>query len=133
MVMSKLFYGKPMTRDKKRIIIAMFVPFIILDLLSLFIGTEAFWALTLSLSSIPICAMIMLMMDQGPAFWKWWVSFGLGHTIEIPDEAWFYEDDYEIQEWLKENIKRSYHTIKPCHTYLFLFKKDAFAFKMRWF
>jgi len=112
---------------------AMVVPIVILDLLGLFIGTEIFWALALGLGSIPICAMVMLMMDQGPAFWKWWISFGLGHTVEIENKAWLYKDDYEIQEWLKENIRRPHHTMTPCYKYLFLFKKDAFAFKLRWF
>ncbi|KKL68005.1 hypothetical protein LCGC14_2129340 [marine sediment metagenome] len=74
------------------------------------------------------------MMDQGPAFWMWWVSFGFGYVIDVSHQiVWFEKEDDDIQKWIKQNIKGPCHIIKSRREYVFLFRKDAFAFKMRWF
>lgn len=130
--MNRFFYGKTLSKTQKQMFFAMFSPALLIPLLW-FTQNIAITSLVTTFSSLPLCAIVLLCMDQGPAFWKWWISFGFGHTVELPDKKiWFDENDDDIQKWIKENIKGSCHAMEPCHRYIFLFKKDAFSFKMRW-
>jgi len=131
--MSRFFYGKPLTISSKIILASLFFPCIFLGGVNLAIDSEIVWALFTSLGSLPLISILLMMMDQGPAFWKWWVSFGFGYVINISHQTvWFENKDDDIQKWIKENVKGPSHTIGPRRKYVFLFKNDAFAFKMRW-
>jgi len=131
--MSKFFYGKPLRKQQKLILFCLFFPCIFLGGVNLAVDSEIIWALFMSLGSFPLISILLMMMDQGPAFWKWWVSFGFGYVIDISHRTvWFEKNDDDVQRWIKKNIKGPCHTINPRREYVFLSRNDAFAFKMRW-
>jgi len=131
--MNRYFYGKPLGKIQKLVLVCLFFPCVFLGGIYLAIDSEIAWALLTSTLSLPFISILLMMMDQGPAFWHWWVSFGFGYVIDISHQTvWFEQKDDDIQEWIKENIKGPRHTIGPRRKYVFLFRNDAFAFKMRW-
>ena len=131
--MSRYFYGKPLTIPSKIILASLFFPFVLLGGINLAVDSGVVWMLFSSTLGLPLISILLMMMDQGPAFWKWWVSFGFGYVIDTSHQTvWFEKEDDDIQKWIKENVKGPSHTIDPRRKYVFLFKNDAFAFKMRW-
>lgn len=131
--MSKFFYGDRLIKKQKCMLIGLFSPLILIGASSLILDGELIWSLISIFSLFPLIALLLLMMDQGPAFWKWWITFGFGHIIEIDDShIWFDGNDEKIQKWIKKNVKGPSQVIKPCQKYAFLFKLDAMAFKLRW-
>ncbi len=127
--MNKYFYGKKLNRIQKWILLIMFSPLLFM-IPYFFVENLSLWDILLMFGTWPVGAILLLFMDQGPAFWYWWVSFGIGHEVEPNTPLTMIEQD-EVHEWMKTHSKGPSVRLSN-GKYIFLRNTDAIAFKLRW-
>lgn len=127
--MNRYFYGKKLNKRQKWILIGTFSPLLFI-IPYLFIETGSLWDMLPIFGTWPACGILLLLMDQGPAFWYWWASFGFGHEVEPNTPLTILERD-EVQAWMKTHTKGP-SVVLPDGKYVFLRKNDAFKFRLRW-
>lgn len=97
----------------------------------LFIENVFLWDILPIFGTWPVGAIVVLLMDQGPAFWYWWASFGFGHEVEPTSIVSTRSNRDQILKWINTNT-RGPSVVLPDGKYVFFRKHDAFKFKLRW-